>query len=122
MSHKSLSLFVKREADGDVLHAAHDCRPGDIVFRFDALTWRTGPDPGAIQHPSGGYIFHPLIAMARHSCEPNSRASFEGRCMVAIGRIAAGEAITFDRRAVAGRSTVLSECRCGAARCRGAAD
>ena len=90
---------VSKDANAETIHAARAYRPGDVVFRFEEVEWRAQRDSETVQHPSGGHVFHPLLARTAHSCEPNCCVSFPTSSLVAIRPIEVGEAITCDYEA-----------------------
>lgn len=108
-----------QDAGEPPLRAARSYRPGDVVFEFDDAERRQQRDRDTVQHLHGEHVFHPLLARTAHSCEPNCCISFPTSSMVAIRRIEAGEAITYDYETT---ETWLSHpfwCLCGSRRCRG---
>jgi hypothetical protein len=119
MKRRAVSLIVKRDVSRDALHAGRDFRRGEIVLDFAEVEWRTERDADTVQHPSGGHIYHPLLARVAHSCEPNCEILAAGRVLVAIRPVAAGDAITFDYQTTESRFARPFECHCGSARCRG---
>jgi hypothetical protein len=112
-------LIVKQDATGEALYATRAYRPGDVVFHFQEVEWRPKRDRYTVQHPSGGHIFHPVLAKTAHSCEPNCCIDLPDRAMVAIRPIAAGEAISFDYETTESWFSHPFWCQCGSRRCRG---
>ena len=90
-------LILRKDAGGDALVAARPYRAGDVVLRLGPLALRPAADKETVRHPAGGHIFHPLLAKAPHSDEPNCSVSFTGRVLTALRPIASGERITIDR-------------------------
>jgi hypothetical protein len=113
------TLLVRKDATGESLYATRAYGPGDVVFQFEEVEWRPQRDRHTVQHPTGGHIFHPVLAKTAHSCEPNCSVSFPNRAMVAIRSIAAGEAVTFDYETTERWFSHPFWCVCGVRRCRG---
>jgi hypothetical protein len=118
-STPAATLLVRKDATGESLYTTRAYGPGDVVFQFEEVEWRPQRDRHTIQHPTGGHIFHPVLAKTAHSCDPNCCVSFPNRAMVAIRPIAAGEAITFDYETTERWFSHPFWCVCGARRCRG---
>jgi hypothetical protein len=112
-------LLVKRDATGQALYAARSYRPGDIVVDFAEVEWRTQRDRHTVQHPTGAHIFHPVLAMVSHGCEPNCEIQVVGRMLVASRPIGSGEAISFDYARTETRFVQPFACLCGSRHCRG---
>src|SRR5580658_9887092 len=89
-------LMLRAQAEGEALCATRDYAAGEVVFRFDGGELRARRDPSTVELPDGRHLFHQVLALATHACEPNCRLDLEGRLMVALRSIAAGEAITYD--------------------------
>lgn len=100
------------------LYAARAYRPGDGVLEFAEVQWRTHRDR-KVQHPAGGHIYRPVLAMTSHSCEPNCEIVIASRTLIARRPIAAGEPITFDHTRTESRFAHPFDCLCGSRRCRG---
>ena len=90
-------LILRKEAGRDALVATRPYRLGDVVFRLGPLALRPSADDETVRHPAGGHAFHPLLAKAAHSDDPNCRVSFPGRVVTALRPIASGERLTIDR-------------------------
>ena len=84
-------LVRRNEASGEALCATCDHLPGEVVLRFDGGESRARRDPATVELPDGRHLFHPVLALATHACEPNCRLDLEGRLMVAVRPIAAGD-------------------------------
>jgi uncharacterized protein len=112
-------LVPGTEAGGEALCAAHDFQPGEVVFRFDGGELRSRRDSSTVELPDGGHLFHPVLTLAAHACEPNCRLDLEGRVAVALRPIAAGEAVTYDYETTERWFSHPFWCQCGARRCRG---
>lgn len=95
MQHRT-PLILRTHARGGELYAARSYQPGEVVFRLGPLDWRAAREPGTVRHPAGGYVFHPLLAQARHDGAPNCGVSFAERALAAIRPILAGEPIVID--------------------------
>ncbi len=108
-----------KDEGGETHRAVRAYRPGDVVFRFDEVEWRTQRDRDTVQHLRGGHFFHPLLARTGHSCEPNCCVSFPTHSVVAVRAIAAGEPITYDWETTETWFSHPFWCRCGSRRCRG---
>ena len=113
------ALMLQRDLTGEALYAARAYRPGDIVVDFAEVEWPPVRDRHTEQHPSGSHLFHPDLAKAAHSCDPNCRPALAGRVLLACRQIAAGEAITFDYQTTESRFAYPFQCLCGSSRCRG---
>lgn len=114
-----LALTLKRAGGRERLYAARPFCRNERVLELNRVTWRPDRDRDTVEHPYGGHVFHPVLAAAAHSCEPNCRVSFFDRALLAIAPIAPGEAITIDYKATDRRLSHPFECRCGAQACRG---
>ena len=110
---------ARKNAAGDAVYAAQAYAPGDVVFLFGDVEWRPRRDSDTVEHPGGGHIFHPVLAKASHSCEPNCRIELEDRAMIAIRAIEPGEAITYDYETTETWFSHPFWCLCGSRRCRG---
>jgi hypothetical protein len=111
--------LAKDDTASETVYAARAYRPGDVVFRFDDVEWRSQRDRDTVQHPSGGHVFNFMLARTGHSCEPNCCISFPTSSMVAVRPIEAGEAITCDYEATERWFSHPFWCQCGSRRCRG---
>ncbi len=112
-------LFIRQEFNRAAVYSARSYRAGQTVLRFEPLVWRSQRDPESVEHPSGGHIFHRLLARVTHSCAPNCRVSFQHRSLIALRDIEAGEPITFDYRTTEKSLSHPFQCRCGSASCVG---
>ncbi len=112
-------LVLRPEAGGEALCATRDYQPGEVVFRFDGGELRARRDPTTVELPDGRHLFHPVLALATHACEPNCRLDLADRLALAVRPIAAGEAITYDYEATERWFSHPFWCQCGARRCRG---
>ena len=112
-------LTLKAALGGEALCATCDYLPGDAVLHFDDGELRARRDPATVELPGGRRLFHPVLALATHACEPNCRLDLEERLMVAVRPIAAGEAVTFDYETTERWFSHPFWCQCGARRCRG---
>jgi uncharacterized protein len=112
-------LVLRTEPAGEALCATRDYAPGEVVFGFDGGELRARRDPSTVELPDGRHLFHPVLTLATHACEPNCRLDLEGRLTVAVRAIAAGEAITCDYETTERWFSHPFWCRCGARRCRG---
>ena len=119
MNRPLTPLFLKAEAAGQALYAGHTYRPGEIVVDFAEVEWRSKRDRHTVEHPSGLHLYHPVLAMVSHSCDPNCEVELQGRVLVALKTIAAGDPITFDYRATERRLAHPFDCHCGYSGCRG---
>ncbi len=113
------ALMLRKAATGEALYAAKAYRPGDVVLDFAEVEWRPARDRDTVQHPSGAHFFHPILAKASHSCDPNCRVEVAGRILVATRPIASGEPIAFDYQTTETRFAHPFRCLCGASQCRG---
>ncbi|MGZ6038822.1 MAG: SET domain-containing protein-lysine N-methyltransferase [Phenylobacterium sp.] len=118
MNRAPTALTIRRDAIGEALYAAHPYLSGDIVLDFAEVEWRPQRDRHTVQHPSGCHLFHPVLATVSHSCDPNCRIQPQGRILVALRPIAAGEPITFDYLTTESRFARPFQCQCGAPNCR----
>ncbi len=112
-------LFLKEDATGQALYAARTYRPGEIVVDFVEVDWRPKRDRYTVEHPSGLHLHHPVLASVSHSCDPNCQIDLNGRVLVALKTIAAGEAISFDYQTTERRFAYPFDCLCGFSGCRG---
>jgi len=113
------NLVLKTDATGEALYARAAYRPGDVVFCFEGGELRSQRDQHTVELPDGRHLFHPVLALTAHACEPNCCVDLHGRRMVAIRSISSGEAITFDYETTERWFSHPFWCRCGARRCRG---
>ena len=100
----------------------HACRPyscGDVVLSFEDAERRSRRDGDTVEGPDGGHLYHPVLAMMAHSCEPNCRVDLASRVVVADRPIGPGEAITYDYETTERWFSHPFWCQCGARRCRG---
>jgi uncharacterized protein len=98
------------------------CRPfqcGDAVFRFDDAERRSQRDWHTVEAPDGSHLYHPVLALTAHGCDPNCRIDLHDRVMVALRPIEPGEAITYDYETTERWFSHPFWCQCGARRCRG---
>jgi tyrocidine synthetase-3 len=114
-----LPPLSQNEPASETVYAARAYQPGDVVFRFDEVEWRTQRDRDTVQHLGGGHFFHPLLARTGHSCEPNCCVVFPASAVVAIRTIQPGDAITYDYETTETWFSHPFWCRCGSRRCRG---
>ena len=112
-------VFVRQAAGRVAVHAARAYRRGQAVLRLEPLSWRSRRDRETVEHPSGGHVYHPLLAQVTHSCEPNCRVSFADRALIAVRDIEPCEAVTFDFRTMEKRLVSPFQCRCGSPSCVG---
>jgi len=113
------ALILRKDAAGERLYAARGFRAGERVLELDEVVWRPQRDRETVEHPFGGHLYHPILAKAAHSCEPNCRVDFAARALLACAPIAAGDAITMDYLSTDRRLSHPFDCRCGSRRCRG---
>ena len=111
--------FSPGAKDAEALFTDRAYRPGDVVFRFDEVEWRSQCDSETVQHPGGGHVFHPMLARTAHSCDPNCCVSFPTSSLVALRPIEPGEPITCDYETTETWFSHPFWCRCGSRRCRG---
>jgi hypothetical protein len=121
-STPAATLLVRKDATGESLYTTRAYGPGDVVFQFEEVEWRPQRDRHTIQHPTGGHIFHPVLAKTAHSCDPNCCVSFPNRAMVAIRPIAAGEATPSTTRPRSGGSAIRSGASAARVAAAGASD
>lgn len=95
MQHRT-PLMLRTGQAGGGLYAARSYQAGEVVFRLGPLAWTAAAEEGAVRHPAGGYVIHPLLAQAVHGNDPNCAVSFTDRVLGAIRPIAAGEPIMID--------------------------
>ena len=112
-------LYIRQERNKAAVYSARPYRAGQPILRFEPIIWRVLRDAETVEHPSGGHIFHPLLARVTHSCAPNCRVSFSQRSLIALRDIEAGEAVTFDYRTTEKRLVSPFQCRCGSSSCVG---
>ena len=104
---------------GEALCAMRDYEAGEIVVAFAGGELRARRDPSTVELADGRHLFHPVLTLAAHACEPNCRLDLDGRRMVAVRPIAAGEAVTYDYETTERWFSHPFWCQCGARRCRG---
>ncbi|MGZ3274348.1 MAG: SET domain-containing protein-lysine N-methyltransferase [Caulobacteraceae bacterium] len=112
-------LFIRQEVRRVAVYAARPYRSGQTVLKFEPIVWRNGRNRETVEHPSGGHIYHPMLARVTHSCAPNCRVSFVHRALIAVRDIGPGEAVTFDYRTTENRLAGPFQCRCGSPSCVG---
>jgi hypothetical protein len=118
--HRAASALILRTGPtGTRLYSARNFRPGERVLELAEVTWRSQRDGETVEHPFGGHLYHPILAKAAHSCEPNCRVDFTRRALFSTMAIATGEAITTDYRSTDRRMSRPFDCHCGSRRCRG---
>ena len=113
------ALMLRKDQAGDRLYAARGYRPGERVLELAEVAWRPERDGETVEHPFGGHLFHPILAKAGHSCEPNCQIDFEGRALLATTSIAPGDPVTIDYKRTDRRLRQPFDCNCGSSRCRG---
>jgi hypothetical protein len=111
--------FVKEDRTGDALYAARTYRPGEIVLDFAEVEWRPRRDRHSVQHPCGSHLYHPVLAMVAHSCDPNCEIEVMGRVLVALKTIAPGDLVSFDYGTTESHLAHPFDCLCGYSGCRG---
>jgi hypothetical protein len=114
-----LGPAVRRDRTGLSLYALRPYAPGDVVLEFRNLTWRIDRDQFTVEHPSGAHVFHPLLAKAAHSCEPNTRLDLRQRVMLATRAIRPDDCISFDYASTERRISHPFDCLCRSRACRG---
>jgi uncharacterized protein len=113
------ALMLRKDQAGDRLYAARAYRPGERILKLAEIAWWPERDSETVEHPFGGHLFHPVLAKAGHSCEPNCRIDFEGRALLAATSIAPGDPVTIDYKRTDRRLSQPFDCHCGSSRCRG---
>ena len=104
---------------GAVVYACRPYRCGDVVLSFEDAERRSRRDGQTVEAPDGGHLYHPVLAMMAHSCEPNCRIDLHNRVLLALRPIEPGEAVTYDYEITERWFSHPFWCRCGARRCRG---
>lgn len=112
------NLLIRGDATGEGLYAARAFRAGERVLDLAKVEWRER-DRHTVEDPSGAHFFHPVLAATAHACEPNCRLSFSPRSLVALRRIAEGEAISIDYELTESVIGHPFDCLCGGPKCRG---
>ncbi len=119
MNRRLSPLFLKEDATGQALFASRTYRPGEIVVDFVEVEWRPKRDRYTVEHPSGLHLYDQVLASVSHSCDPNCQIDLQGRVLVALKTIAAGEPISFDYQTTERRFAHPFDCLCGFSGCRG---
>jgi len=112
-------LTLMSGATGEALHARRAYRVGDVVFRFEGGELRSRRDQHTVELRNGRHLFHPVLAMTAHGCEPNCCVDLHNRLMVVVRPTAIGEVITFDYETTESWFSHPFWCLCGSRRCRG---
>lgn len=112
-------LALGAREGGVAVFACRPYRAGDVVFRFEDAERRAQRDAQTVEAADGGHLYHPVLAMTAHGCEPNCRIDLLSRVMRAVRPIEPGEAITYDYETTERWFSHPFWCRCGARRCRG---
>lgn len=87
-------LAIRPDGAGEALYAARRFEAGEPVFQLLRVTWRAEPDLHTLAHPSGGYLFDPLLDRIGRTRDPNCRVALDLMAVIARRDIAPGEGIT----------------------------